>query len=143
MRSLLSLILFIFLLPVAHGQTDDWSMAGMWLIETTGDINDDFSGTAEVKAIDDRGNYRATLITEDFCCGGNHARVLQKSEIAVLGSDIIVTSRIKSFIIRKEPNPSPYSPDNFDLRWVDEDTLEGTIGGWTPVRWTRAPEGMV
>jgi len=81
----------------------------------------------------------AETITEDKCCSGrNHARVLQDSLITIDETGLItVDSKIVKYLLRKEELDLTYSPDDFELRWQDADTLIGTANGYTPIRWVR------
>jgi len=116
-------------------------IAGDWRIEVNDRPNDDFKGTAMIprsQGKDDK-SIMAETITEDKCCsGGNHARVLQDSLITIDETGLItVDSKIVKYLLRKEELDLTYSPDDFELRWQDADTLIGTANGYTPIRWVR------
>lgn len=111
-------------------------IAGQWRIEVIDRPNDPFKGSAEIP----RGgghSIMATTITEDKCCAGNHARVLQDSHITITDGQIEVTSKIVKYLLHIENIKIRYYPDDFSLRWIDANTLEGTANGHTPVRWVR------
>jgi len=116
-------------------------IAGNWRIEVIGRPDDDFKGTAAIPRASEKNAkmIMAETITEDKCCGGkNHARVLQDSRITITkDGDILVESKIVKYLLRKEELDLTYSPDDFELRWEDPDTLIGAANGWTPVRWVR------
>jgi len=113
-------------------------ISGHWIIEVVDRPDDDFKGTAFIPNAEGR-SVMAETITEDKCCGGrNHARVLQDSRITIDGAgNITVSSKIVKYLLRKEELDLTYSPDDFRLRQVDENTLIGTANGYTPVRWIR------
>ena len=111
-------------------------IAGRWRIEVIDRPNSPFKGSAEIP----RGkghSIMATTITEDKCCSGNHARVLQDSRITITDGQIKITSQIVKYLLHIENIKIRYHPDDFSLRWVDENTLEGTANGHTSIRWVR------
>ena len=113
-------------------------IAGHWRIEVIDRPNDDFKGTAFIPKAKGK-TVTAETITEDKCCGGrNHARVLQKSRITIdADGNINVSSSVVKFLLREEEIEMSYSPDDFELRQVDDNTLIGTANGFTPIRWVR------
>ena len=113
-------------------------LAGHWEIEVIDRPDHAFKGTATIpytKGDSKRGV--AETITEDKCCGGNHARVLQDSLVTIEDGEITVDSTIVRYLLRIEPVAMGYSPDDFALKWADENTLIGTANGYLPVRWIR------
>ena len=113
-------------------------IAGQWEIEVIDRPDHAFRGTATIPRIKgDSKRVVAETITEDKCCGGNHARVLQDSLVTIEDGEITVDSTIVRYLLRIEPVPMGYSPDDFALRWADENTLIGTANGYLPVRWIR------
>ena len=124
---------------------EDLNLTGHWTIVIVDAAEDEtFSGTAVITATDDANLFKAVLITEDRCCGGNHSKVQQKSQIIVFEDGIEVWSQIEKFIIQDDPNPGgPYTKDDFYLIAQEDGTLLGKMNGWTQVRWVRANDGMV
>jgi len=111
-------------------------LAGNWRIERVNRPNDPFNGEATIPP--GKGDsIEIELITEDRCCGGNYARVLQKSQLTIEDGNITVSSEIVKYLIREEIIEMGYSPDDFELRRVDKDTLLGTMNGYASVRWVR------
>ena len=123
---------------------DIQSLSGNWTITVIDDPDATFSGSAQVRYDASRGIATATLITEDTCCQGmNHAIVKQKSAIRMSDRRISVTSKIVEFLVEKAERPSvTYSADNFQLEWINKDTLVGTANGYTQVQWTRSQENV-
>lgn len=112
-------------------------IAGKWRIEVIDRPYSTFKGSAVIPAAE--GHFVvAQVITEDKCCGGkNHARVLQDSDITIEDGVIEVDSTIIKYLLREESVAMTYYPDDFELRWQDQDTLIGTANGYTRVRWVR------
>ena len=111
-------------------------LAGHWRIEVIDRPDSAFKGEATIPL--QRGDrVEIELITEDRCCGGNYARVLMRSQLILNEGRMDVYSQIERYLIREEPNPASYSPDNFALRRVSKNVLEGKLNGYVPVRWIR------
>ena len=111
-------------------------LAGYWRIEVIDRPDDTFKGEATIP----RGSGDQVvieLIAEDQCCGGNHARALQRSTLTVEGQDIYVESEIVEFLLKIEATSAQYYADDFELRRVSKDVLEGRANGFTRVRWIR------
>ena len=114
-------------------------IAGEWEIEVIDRPFDAFKGSANVPRIKDNDGktVMAETITEDKCCNGNHARVLQESRITIEGDEIIVDSEIVKYLKKIERIPAHYSADSFRLKWEGPNLLVGTANGYIPVRWFR------
>ena len=143
MKWIVAVILLVF--SAAWAQADEaYDLVGHWNIVVVDAPESGFSGEITVSSTDDPGRFSGILVTEDSCCDGNYARALQRSEISILGDYVVVLSKIEEFLVLEEPNPGPeYIPDNFDLRWETENSLIGTVNGYTIVRWTRESAGLV
>lgn len=119
-------------------------LIGVWSISVDGVDDADYSGVASVGWSAEADDFTITLIMEDECCGGNYAKVKQKSTAQEYGEFILILSEIEEFLIRDEPNPGTrYNPDDFRLEWVDQDTLKGINTGGVPVIWKRENAGLV
>ena len=115
-------------------------IAGHWRIEVIDRPNHSFKGTAIIPRVMNEEADKSVLaetITEDKCCNGNHARVLQDSQITIEDREIIVESKIVKYLLRVEPVKASYSPDDFRLTRLNANTLVGTANGYLPVRWVR------
>ena len=129
----------------AFAQDDDRRLtindiAGEWEIEVIDRAFDAFKGSATVPRVKDADGGKTVMaetITEDKCCGGNHARVLQESRITIEGDEIIVDSEIVKYLKKIERVPARYSADSFRLKWEGPNLLVGTANGSLPVRWVR------
>lgn len=142
---LFALVLCVSTFAWLPAAAEDLDLSGRWTIEIVDAAKDEaFSGTAVITATDDASVFKAVLITEDRCCGGNYSKVQQRSKITVFEGGIEVWSQIEKFIIQDDPNPGgPYSEDDFSLKAQADGTLLGKMNGWTQVRWVRSNDGMV
>ena len=144
-RACLAIVFSVLMSSAVFGQASRADLtindiAGHWRIEVIDRTNHAFKGTAMIpRAAQDKAgkSVLAETITEDKCCNGNHARVLQDSLITIEDGDIRVESKIVKYLLRIEPVEASYSPDDFRLTWVDANTLVGTANGYLRVRWVR------
>lgn len=129
---------FIVLISPAFAQ-DAQTLTGRWVITVTDTDNSGFSAVADVKYDYDREIATAVLVAEDSCCDGlNYAKVKQQSVLSSVDGKVIVRSQIEDFLELVEGLPNiTYSPDNFDLMWVNNNKLVGRLNGGPSVEWSR------
>jgi hypothetical protein len=111
----------------AMGETSHGSIAGSWIFET-GAYNDGqcrLSGQMQIFATNQTNSYTCAFTTFETCTY-LEGEIEQDCKILVEGDEVAFVSRITN-IVRQEPQPYGYAPDDWLLKIISSDEMYGTL----------------